>query len=463
VFIRGLVFSISSVISVCSVISLLIADRTIHFMTSTQRAQAPVTKTEIAGWCMYDVADSAFTTVMITAFYAPFFSKAIVGDSVTATAYWGRALSLTEVFVALLAPILGAIADFSGSRKKFLGVCATIIIVFTASLWFAGPGMAMLAITLFIIANIGFSGGGVFIDSFLPGISDETNAGRISGIKWALGYLSGLVITIICSFFAKGIDNPTPELIERGRMIPVVVAVYYAVAVIPTFLFLRDRSIPQPLPPGENYLTVGFKRLKQTFSRITRYREIVKLLIAFLVYNDGVVTVIGFATIYAVEVIGFTSEDIRNMFVALNVVAAAGAFLFGRLADQIGQKRTIFISLSIWIIAVFVAWLATDKLTFWIAATLIGIGMGSCQSVTRSLFALFTPRQNAAEFAGFLGVAGKALAFLGPLVFGELTRLTGSQRPAVLAIAVFFVVGMILLSFVDERSGKAAAQIPVGE
>lgn len=410
---------------------------------------------------MYDVADSAFTTVIVTAFYAPFFSKAIVGDPVRATAYWGRALSITEVFVALLAPILGAIADFSGSRKKFLAVCAAIIVVFSAALWFAGPGSAMLALTLFIIANIGFSGGGVFIDSFLPGISDESNAGRISGIKWALGYLSGLVITIICSFFAAGIDNPTPELVERGRLIPVVVAIYYAIAVIPTFLFLRDRSTPQLLPPGESYLTVGFRQLKRTLSRIKHYREIVKLLIAFLIYNDGVVTVIGFATIYAVEVIGFTSTDIRNMFVALNVVAALGAFGFGRVADRIGQKRTIYISLSVWITAVFMAYVSTGKTTFWIAATLIGIGMGSCQSVTRSLFALFTPRENAAEFSGFLGVAGKALAFAGPLVFGELTRITGSQRPAVLAIALFFVAGMIALWFVDEKAGKEAAKIPL--
>jgi MFS transporter, UMF1 family len=203
--------------------------------------------------------------------------------------------------------------------------------------------------------------------------------------------------------------------------------------------------------------------LRRTLGRIKHYREIVKLLIAFLIYNDGIVTVIGFATIYAVEIIGFSSTDIRNMFVALNVVAAIGAFSFGRLADRIGQKRTIYISLVIWILAVFMAYASTGKLMFWVAATLIGIGMGSSQSVTRSLFALFTPRQNAAEFSGFLGVAGKALAFLGPLVFGELTRLTGSQRPAVLAIAAFFVAGAVALWFVDEKAGKEAAKIPLQE
>ncbi|HYN10040.1 MAG TPA: MFS transporter [Vicinamibacterales bacterium] len=420
-----------------------------------------VTKKEIAGWCMYDAADSAFTTVIITAFYAPFFSKVIVGDSIRGAYLWGWALSGSEIVVALLAPILGAIADFSGSRKKFLGACAAVIIIFTAALWFVRPGMVGLAIALFIIANVGFAGGNVFIDSFLPGLSNESNAGRLSGLKYGIGYMSGLVAVILAGQFASGIDTPTPELVDRARLIPVVVASYYAVMVIPTFFFLRDRSVPQALPPGENYLSVGFRQLRRTFTQIRRYRELVKLLVAFLVYNDGVVTVIGFAAIYAVDTIGFTSGDILIMFVTLNVVAAAGAIAFGRLADRIGQKRTILISLAIWIVAVTLAYLAHSRTTFWIGAALVGIGMGSTQSVTRSLLALFTPQQNAAEFFGFLGVAGKALAFLGPLVFGVITQATGSQRPAIFAIAAFFIVGMILLSFVDEAKGKAAARTAI--
>jgi UMF1 family MFS transporter len=410
---------------------------------------------------MYDAADSAFTTVIITAFYAPFFSKVIVGDPTQGPFLWGIALSVSEVCVALLAPILGAIADFSGSRKKFLGACALTIVVFTAALWFVKPGMVVLAMTCFTIANLGFAGGGVFIDSFLPGIANESNAGRISGVKWAIGYTSGLVAVVLAGSFAAGIDTPTPELVDRARLIPVVVAAYYGVMVIPTFLFLRDRSVKQALPPGENYITMGFKQLRRTFSHIRRYRELVKLLVAFLVYNDGIVTVIGFAAIYAVDTIGFTSGDIMIMFVTLNVVAAAGALGFGRLADRIGQKRTILISLSIWILAVLIAYVAQDRATFWVGATLVGVGMGSAQSVTRSLLALFTPPPNAAEFFGFLGIAGKALAFLGPLLFGAITRATGSQRPAILAIAAFFVVGMILLTFVDERRGKEAAKFAI--
>jgi len=425
-------------------------------------AGSPVTKKEILGWCMYDVADSAFTTVIVTALYAPYFSKIVVGDPQRADFLWGIAASVSELVVAILAPILGAIADFSGSRKKFLAACAVTIVFFTASLYFVGPGMTTLGLVLYILANIGFAGGGVFIDSFLPGISNDSNAGKISGLKWGMGYASGLVALLCCIPLADSVvENPTPHQLSLARLIPVVVAVYYAVMVIPTFLFLRDRSVKQQLPPGDNYFTVGFRQLKQTLKHIRRYRELFKLLIAFLVYNDGIVTVIYFAALYAAVTIGFTTGDILILFVAMNVVAAAGAFSFGWVADHIGQKRTIFISLTIWIAAVVVAYFSYSKGSFYVVATLAGIGMGSAQSVTRSLLALFTPKENAAEFFGFLGIAGKALAFLGPIVFGTVSRTTGSQRPAILSVGAFFVVGMILLSFVDEKRGKEASRIPV--
>jgi UMF1 family MFS transporter len=248
-----------------------------------------------------------------------------------------------------------------------------------------------------------------------------------------------------------------------ARLVPVVVAAWYAVMVLPTFLFVRDRSVPQVLPPGKSYRTVGFSQLVRTFRHVRRYRELAKLMIAFLVYNDGVVTVIYFAAKYASVTIGFTADEIVKMFIGLNVVAVAGAFSFGYLADSIGQKRTIMISLCIWIAAVILAYFSYSKNTFYVVAVLAGIGMGSAQSVTRSLVALFTPQENAAEFFGFLGIAGKALAFLGPIVFGTISARTGSQRPAILAIGAFFVVGIILLSFVNEQRGKEAARIPITE
>ncbi len=426
------------------------------------RTAPPVTRREILGWCFYDVADSAFTTVIVTTAFAIYFGTIVVGDPHRADQLWGWAASISEVIVALVAPVLGAIADFAGSRKKFLGVCAAVIIFFTAALWFVGPGMVALGLILFIIANVGFAGGGVFIDSFLPGISTSANAGRISGLKWALGYASGLVALALCLPLARNITaNPTSEQLSLARLVPVVIAGYYAIMVIPTFLFLRDRSVRRPLPPGTGYLTVGFRQLAQTFRHIRHYRELFKLFIAFLVYNDGIVTVIYFAARYAEVTIGFTAGEVMTLFIAMNVVAVLGALVFGHLADRIGQKRAILLSLCIWIAAVVLAYFAHSKETFYVVATLAGIGMGSCQSVTRSLVALFTPQEKAAEFYGFLGIAGKAMAFVGPLIFGTISSMTGSQRPAILAISLFFIVGMILLAFVDERRGKEAAATPV--
>ncbi|MBI3939444.1 MAG: MFS transporter [Acidobacteria bacterium] len=423
---------------------------------------APVRKTEIFGWCMYDVADSGFTTVIVTALYPLYFGSIVVGDPHRADFLWGVAASVSEIVVAGLAPVLGAIADFSGSRKKFLGGCALTVVLFTSSLYFVGPGMAGLGLTLFILSNIGFAGGGVFIDSFLPGISNPSNAGRISGLKWAMGYGGGLFCLALCLPLARNIvDHATPQQLAGARLVPLVVAAYYAVAVVPTFIFLRDRSVARPLPEGESTLSVGFRELKRTLQKIRRYRELFKLFLAFLFYNDGIVTVIYFSARYAKETFGFTASEISTLFIAINVVSAGGALLFGYLADRIGQKRAIFISLCLWITALAVGYLAPSKGWFYAVATLVGIGVGSAQSVTRSLVALFTPKENAAEFYGFLGVAGKTMAFLGPMAFGTISSISGSQRPALLSISVFFIIGIFLLSWVDEQGGIAASRLPV--
>jgi UMF1 family MFS transporter len=422
----------------------------------------PVTRREILGWCFYDVADSAFTTVIVTVLFSLYFGTIVVGDVGRADLLWGLAASASEIVVALVAPILGAIADYSGSRKKFLAGCAATVVLFTASLWLVGPGMTSAALVLYVMANVGFAGGGVFIDSFLPGISNTSNAGRISGLKWAMGYGGGLLALALCLPFAGSIHaDATPQEVDRARLIPLIVAGWYALAVIPTFLFLRERSVPKPLPTGTTYLTMGFRQLGRTFRHIRRYRELFKLLAAFLIYNDGIVTVIAFAARYAKETIGFESADIVKLFIVMNVIALLGALGFGWLADRIGQKRAILISLGIWISSTTLAYFSHSKGSFFVVATLAGIGMGSCQSVTRSLVALFTPKENAAEFFGFLGIAGKALAFLGPMVFGLLSQFTGSQRPAILAIGAFFIAGALVLLTVNEQRGKEAALIPV--
>lgn len=422
----------------------------------------PVTRREILGWCFYDVADSAFTTIIITTLYSLFFYNVVVGEEGRAAQLWGRANAISAVLMAIGAPILGAIADYAGCRKRFLAVSAVTLILFTALLGFTGPGTIAMAMGFYIVANLGFAAGGVFIDSFLPGLSNESNAGRISGLKWAMGYAAALVVLFLCVGLAGNIKrNPSPEELAAAQRIPWIVAGWYAVMVIPTFLFLKERGRAKPLPPGDTYLTVGFRQLAHTFKNLRRYKDLVILFVAFIAYNEGISTVIQFAGPFAQETIGFSSDDVVRLFILMQVVALAGALGFGALADRIGQKRAIFLSLTVWVACTVVAYFSHSKQVFYIAAALAGIGIGSCQSVTRSLVALFSPPENAAEFYGFLGIAGKALAFVGPLAFGEISAAAGSQRPAILAISAFFVLGAIILSFVNEARGKAAARIPV--
>lgn len=427
-----------------------------------EEAAEPVTRREILGWCFYDVADSAFTTIIITTYYSFYFFDVVVGDPNRATQLWGRANAISAVAVALLAPILGAVADYAGCRKKFLMGAAALLFVFTALLGFTGPGTIGMAILFYVLANIGFAGGGVFIDSFLPGLSNEKNAGRISGLKWAMGYAAALIVLFSCLGLAKNIQpNPTAEQVSKARWIPVLVAAWYGVMVLPSLFFLKERSRRKPLPPGQTYLTAGFLQLANTFRHLRRYRDLVILFVAFIAYNEGISTVIQFAGPYAKATVGFTSEEVGVMFIVMQVVALTGALSFGWLADRIGQKRAIYLSLVVWIASTVVAYFSHTKGVFYVAAALAGIGIGSCQSVTRSLVALFSPKENAAEFYGFLGIAGKALAFLGPLAFGEISAAAHSQRPAILAVSGFFIVGAIILAFVNEKRGKEAARIPV--
>src|SRR4030095_9561022 len=274
-------------------------------MTATERAgtettpDPPVTWREILGWAWYDVADSAFTTVIITTFYSLYFWDIVVGEEGRAVQLWGRANAVSAVVVALLAPIMGAIADYAGCRKRFLAGSAALLFVFTTLLWFTGPGTIALAMLCYLLANVGFAGGGVFIDSFLPRLAGESNAGPISGLKWAVGYAGGLVVVVLCLGLSKSIvPNPTPEQLSQARLIPLIVAGGDGGVVVGALILLRERAVPRAIPPGDTYLTVGFRQLKQTFRNLRRYRDLLILFVAFIAYNAGISTVIQLASTF---------------------------------------------------------------------------------------------------------------------------------------------------------------------
>jgi UMF1 family MFS transporter len=413
-------------------------------------------KWEIFSWCMFDFANSSFTTIIITVVYSVYFVKIISQGQTHADRTWGIANFISQFIVLMSAPLLGAIADFSGKKKRFLFLTYITCVIFTATLTFVKEGEVVLGMIIFIIANIAYSSGENFIASFLPEIARPEDMGKVSGFGWALGYVGGLASLFLCLPFLKGgfVASNAANL----RMTNLVVAIFFFVAGIPTFLWVRERKKGNQLLPGQTYVQVGFGRLNETFSQLRRFRELSKFLILFGIYNCGVNAVIVFASIYAVQTIGLTPAELIWFFLITQVSSSIGAFLFGLIQDRVGAKKTIYITLAIWIIVCVGAYLSTGRNAFFIVGNLAGLGIGSSQSAARALVGLFSPVEKTAEFFGFWGLFWKLSSAIGPLVFGLFSSGSGSQRTAVLVTGSFFVIGMIGLFWVDERKGIEAAR-----
>ncbi|MEW5807622.1 MAG: MFS transporter [Acidobacteriota bacterium] len=414
-----------------------------------------VKRIEIFSWCLYDFANSSFTTLIVTVAYAVYF-KSYVCTPAKGDFFWGLAFSISMLFVALTSPIFGAMADFSAQKKRYLIYYTLAAVICTALLFFVQKGNLLSGIILFIIANIGFEGGYVFYNAFLTEISRNDNIGRISGYGWAAGYAGGLLSLLIASPLIK--EGLGEENILNFRLSFPVVALFYFVFSIPIFLWIRERALPFPLPPGENYVTAGFRRLSSTLSHIRKYREAAKFIVASLIYTDGMTTVIVFSSIYAVTTLNYTMREVTLLFIATQFTAFAGAALFGHLQDWIGGKKAINLTLILWCVVCAAAYLATTKLQFFIIAMIAGLGMGSNQSVSRSFMGLFIPKGRDAEFFGFYILSGKFASILGPVLFGYISSATGNQRIAILFVTLFFLLGLIVMAFVSEEKGIHAAK-----
>jgi len=424
-------------------------------MSSDQNAveNKDVPKREIFAWCFYDFANSSFTTVIVTAVYVLYFRKVVVPEGATNGDFlWGLALSIAMLFVAVSSPILGAVADYSGAKKKFLMGYALTCVVFTALLYFVGRGMIFWGIALFVIANIGFAGGNVFYNAFLPEIATRQNMGRISGLGWAVGYFGGMLCLVAVYPLAK-------QGGDAVRLSFPLTALFFFVFALPTFALLKERARPRPLPKGQGYLDMGFAQLMSTMKQIRRYKELAKFLLIFLLYNDAVTTVVAFTAPFAQESLAFKQAEILMLLIVVNVAAAPGAFVFGFIADRVGSKRTIMISLAMWTVICTAAACTTTRAQFWVVAMGAGLAIGAVQSVSRTLVGLFSPRSKSAEFFGFQAVCGKFAAVLGPLLFGVVSSGTGSQRIAVGLVAGIFALSLVALwRFVDEQAGIETAR-----
>lgn len=409
---------------------------------------------DVLSWAMYDFGSSAFNTLMVTFIFNYYFVKVLVGDDQHGTVLWTRAINLSAVIVALISPVLGAIADYSAKKKLFLICFSLQSILFTVLLFFVGPGAAMPALLLFLVANTGFEAANVFYYAFLPEVSEPRSLGRISGFGYFLGYMGGLVCLAIGLGLVRSWVPETNNLNVRATIL--LVAGWNLLFALPMFLLVKEKSERRVVQGG--YLRHGFTRLAETVRHAGQYREAGKLLIARMIYNDGLTTVIAMAAIYAAAVLGMSLEQVLTMAIALNVAAGIGAFAFGYLDDRIGGKKTIAISLGLLTIAGIIGVSTNSVSGFWVAATLIGLMMGPNQSASRSLLARLVPEHKHAEFFGLYAFSGKMSSIFGPLVYGAVVASTGNHKLAMSSIVGFFLVGLFVLQFVREREGIEVAQ-----
>ena len=427
------------------------------------------TRRERWAWYLYDFGNSAYASVVLLAVYSAYFKDQVVGGS-EGTRMWGIAVGVAMLVVALISPVLGAIADFTAGKKRFLLFFTVMACLFTAGLFFAEPGAVVIGMLFFILAEIGYRAAQVYYNGLLPEIAEPHEMGRISGYGWAIGTMGGVVCLLLILPLVVLIGG---TFIVRLSM--VITAVFFAVSAAPLFLWLRERAKPQTLPAGENYLTVALKRLWKTITTAARFREFVKFMIAFLVYNDGVIMALDFAAIIGAVLYGMSQEQLIIFMIIVQVTNVAGAYLFGILVDRIGGKRSLVLSL-VMMIAVVVWLYFNQTLTgYFVVGAVAGVAMAGAQSVSRTMVAIFAPPGQSAEFYGFFAVMGRTSSFIGPFVYGLLAAEAAlwyeargqdvvlaeqsGQRVAILSIAAFLVVGLALLLFVDERKARETAML----
>jgi UMF1 family MFS transporter len=416
----------------------------------------------VVSWCLYDWANSAFTTLVVTFIYATYFSKAFAENEDIGTSLWSQGIVVSSVLIALLSPLFGAMADRGGMRRRFLFISTLVCVIPTAALTFitpsTAPERAYLALALFVVGNVAFEMGMVFYNSFLPVVAAPERIGRVSGFGWAAGYGGGLVCLVVALLGFVGLGDTAPWLPlpqEDGfhvRATNLLVAGWFLLFSLPMFLFVRDVALPTKVR-----LRDAVEDLRATVGHLRRYREVVRFLFARLIYNDGLVTIFAFGGIYAAGTFGMEFGEVIVFGIALNVAAGFGAWVFGYFDDKLGGKATVMVSLVALAGASLLAVLAPTKQWFWVAGILVGIFAGPNQSASRSLMGRFVPERHRSEFFGFFAFSGKATAFLGPLLLGILSRGFG-QRAGVSVVLLFFIVGGLLLFGVNEKRGIEAAQ-----
>lgn len=420
-------------------------------------------KGEIFSWAMYDFANSAYTTVVTTTIFNPYFVKVAAGPSSglkegEGTLLLTISICISSLLVVFSAPVIGTISDAFACKKKLLFFCTTICVLGTALLYFVGPGAYILAMFLLTMSNFAYGTAEDLVAAFLPEIASKENMGKISAFGWTIGYVGGLSTLGLCMAYISWAQKQGQVSEQFVPITMLITAVFYSIGAAPTFLFLKERASPDKAAQGRNLFKLGFERLRHTIERAKHYQDLFRFLICLLIFSSGTATVIGLASVYAQQVMGFTTQDSVILIFVVNITAAIGAFGIGFIQDRLGSVRTLTMALILWMIAIVVAYFATTRPIFWAAANLIGLGIGTSGSAGRALIGLFSPPGRSGEFFGLWGLAVKLATAIGPLTFGLVAYLTSNNyRLALLSTVVFFAGGLIMLLTVDEKRGKEAA------
>jgi len=429
----------------------------------------PLSKPELAlskparAWCMYDWANSVFITSVTAALYPPFFRSLATSAGLSrsvATAYWGYTSSAALLLVALLAPLLGATADHTGGRKRYMAAFAVLGMAVTASFALIGEGAWQLAAALFVLATLGFTGANVFYDSFLPHVASRSGLDRVSSRGFALGYLGGGILLVLHLLMIRHPDwFGMPDRGFAVRASFTSAAVWWAAFSMPFF-----RRVPEPpairrAASSRIAIVEGVNRLLRTAREIRKYKQLFLFLTAFWVYTDGVGTIVRMATAYGDEI----GVGIDHMVAALVITQFIGipfTFLFARLAERISAKSAIMVTLIVYACISGMAYFMRTAAHFYTLAVAVAMVQGGCQALSRSLFSRMVPRERGTEFFGFYSASSKLAGVFGPLVFGAVAHATGQSRLGIVSVVAFFVVGALILSRVDVEQGEMAAASP---
>lgn len=420
---------------------------------------------EQVGWYFYDWANSAFSTTVITVFLGPYLTAVTqsaadgtgfvypLGIPVLADAFFPYIISLSVVLQVFFLPILGAIADYSHLKKRLFGLFAYIGAVATMGMYFLEGDRYLLGGVLFLIANLSFGASIVFYNAYLPDIAAPDDRDKVSSQGWALGYLGGGILLTVNLLFVQFLAESWG--IATGHAVRISLAsagIWWAIFTVIPLSRLRRRRPIKSLPDGTTYLSIGFQQLGHTLRHLPSYPHTLLFLIAYLLYNDGIQTVIAMSTLFGSQELGLETADLVQLVLMVQFIAFLGALAFGYLARYIGSKRAILLSLVIWLAVTIYAYaILQSRLQFFIMGGVIAVILGGSQALSRSLFSLMIPAGQESEYFSLYEVSERGTSWLGPLLFGLTLQLTGSYRLALLSIAIFFAIGLSLLFFVNVR------------